>query len=109
MSPEEMRARHPLISNSPKYRQYLAEKAAREIVQRLLKALGVKGHPFADSERSRMMIDAEGKDHKRRATVGIARIIVAGRPTQNRKACLADSFATASPKTLTWRGLNHTG
>ena len=26
----------PLISNSPKYRQYLAAKAAREIVQRLL-------------------------------------------------------------------------
>ena len=27
MSPEEMRARHLLISNSPKYRRYLAEKA----------------------------------------------------------------------------------
>jgi len=41
MIPEEMRARHPLISNSPKYRQYLAEKAAREIVQRLLTPLAI--------------------------------------------------------------------
>ena len=41
MSPEEMRARHPLISNSPKYRQYLPEKAAREIVQRLLLPMAI--------------------------------------------------------------------
>lgn len=36
MTPEAMRALHPLISSSPKYRQYLAAKAAREIVQRML-------------------------------------------------------------------------
>lgn len=41
MSPEEMRARHPLISTAPKYRQYLAAKAAREIVQRLLLPMAI--------------------------------------------------------------------
>ena len=39
--PEEMRARHPLISTAPKYRQYLAAKAAREIVQRLLLPMAI--------------------------------------------------------------------
>ena len=41
MSPEEMRALHPLISTAPKYWQYLAAKAAREIVQRLLLPMAI--------------------------------------------------------------------
>ena len=36
MTPEQMRAAHPLISTSPNYRQYVAAKAARCIVQRIL-------------------------------------------------------------------------
>ena len=36
-----MRALHPLISTAPKYRKYLAEKAAREIVQRLLLPMAI--------------------------------------------------------------------
>lgn len=36
-----MRARHPLISTAPKYWQYLAAKAAREIVQRLLLPMAI--------------------------------------------------------------------
>lgn len=41
MIPEEMRALHPLISTAPKYWQYLAAKAAREIVQRLLLPMAI--------------------------------------------------------------------
>ena len=35
-TPEQMRASHPLISTSPNYRQYVAAKTARDIVQRIL-------------------------------------------------------------------------
>lgn len=41
MTPEQMRALHPLISTAPKYWQYLAAKAAREIVQRLLLPMAI--------------------------------------------------------------------
>ncbi len=36
MTPQEMRAAHPLISTSPNYHKYLAAKAARDIVQRII-------------------------------------------------------------------------
>lgn len=36
MTPEQMRAARPLISTSPNYPRYLAAKAARDIVQRIL-------------------------------------------------------------------------
>lgn len=35
MTPQEMRAAHPLISTSPNYVRYLAAKAIRELVQRI--------------------------------------------------------------------------
>lgn len=60
MSPEEMRARHPLISNSPKYRQYLAEKAAREIVQRVMAPLAIVSSAVAGyRDELNHMLDAE--------------------------------------------------
>jgi hypothetical protein len=36
MTPEQKRAACPLISTSPQYGRYLAAKAARDIVQRIL-------------------------------------------------------------------------
>jgi len=59
MSPEEMRARHPLISTAPKYRKYLAAKAAREIVQRLLLPMAIAS-AAVDGYRDELnhMIDA---------------------------------------------------
>lgn len=60
MSPEEMRARHPLISNSPKYRQYLAEKAAREIVQRVMAPLAIVSSAVAGyRDELNHMLDAD--------------------------------------------------
>ena len=60
MSPEEMRARHPLISNSPKYRQYLAEKAAREIVQRVMAPLAIVSSAVAGyRDELSHMLDAD--------------------------------------------------
>ena len=60
MSPEEMRARYPLISNSPKYRQYLAEKAAREIVQRVMAPLAIVSSAVAGyRDELSHMLDAE--------------------------------------------------
>ncbi len=41
MTPAEMRAAHPLISTSPQYKRYLAAKAAREIVERLLAPVAI--------------------------------------------------------------------
>lgn len=41
MTPEQMRAAHPLISTAPNYRKYLAAKAAREIVERLLAPVAI--------------------------------------------------------------------
>ncbi len=41
MSPEEMRAAHPLISTSPQYKRYLSAKAAREIVERLMTPVAI--------------------------------------------------------------------
>ena len=35
MTPQEMRAAHPLISTSQNYVRYLAAKALRELVQRI--------------------------------------------------------------------------
>ena len=60
MSPEEMRARRPLISNSPKYRQYLAEKAAREIVQRVMAPLAIVSSAVAGyRDELNHMLDAD--------------------------------------------------
>ena len=60
MSPEEMRARHPLISTAPKYRQYLAAKDAREIVQRLLLPMAiVSAAIFGYRDEMNHMLDAE--------------------------------------------------
>jgi len=60
MIPEEMRARHPLISNSPKYRQYLAEKAAREIVQRVMAPLAIVSSAVAGyRDELNHMLDAD--------------------------------------------------
>ena len=60
MIPEEMRALHPLISTAPKYRKYLAAKAAREIVQRLLLPMAIAS-AAVDGYRDELnhMIDAE--------------------------------------------------
>ena len=60
MIPEEMRALHPLISTAPKYRQYLAAKAAREIVQRLLLPMAIAS-AAVDGYRDELnhLIDAE--------------------------------------------------
>ncbi len=41
MTPAEMRAAHPLISTAPQYKRYLAAKAAREIVERLLAPVAI--------------------------------------------------------------------
>ena len=41
MTPEQMRTAHPLISTAPNYRKYLAAKAAREIVERLLAPVAI--------------------------------------------------------------------
>lgn len=55
-----MRARHPLISNSPKYRQYLAEKAAREIVQRVMAPLAIVSSAVAGyRDELNHMLDAD--------------------------------------------------
>ncbi len=60
MSPEEMRARHPLISTAPKYRQYLAAKDAREIVQRLLLPMAIVSAAIAGyRDELNHMLDAE--------------------------------------------------
>ena len=60
MSPEEMRARHPLISTAPKYRQYLAAKAAREIVQRLLLPMAIVSAAIAGyRDEMNHILDAE--------------------------------------------------
>jgi hypothetical protein len=36
MTPQEMRAAHPLISTSPNYHRWLAAKAVRESIQRMM-------------------------------------------------------------------------
>ena len=55
-----MRARHPLISNSPKYRQYLAEKAARELVQRVMAPLAIVSSAVAGyRDELNHMLDAD--------------------------------------------------
>lgn len=60
MSPEEMRARHPLISTAPKYRQYLAAKDACEIVQRLLLPMAIVSAAIAGyRDELNHMLDAE--------------------------------------------------
>lgn len=60
MSPEEMLARHPLISTAPKYRQYLAAKDAREIVQRLLLPMAIVSAAIAGyRDELNHMLDAE--------------------------------------------------
>lgn len=60
MIPEEMRALHPLISTAPKYRKYLAAKAAREIVQRLLLPMAIVSAAIAGyRDELNHMIDAE--------------------------------------------------
>jgi hypothetical protein len=48
LTPEQMRAAHPLISTSPNYQRYLVAKAAREIVQRILAPLNAAVHGYGD-------------------------------------------------------------
>ena len=60
MIPEEMRALHPLISTAPKYRQYLAAKDAREIVQRLLLPMAIVSAAIAGyRDEMNHILDAE--------------------------------------------------
>jgi hypothetical protein len=54
MTPQEMRAAHPLISTSPQYGRYLAAKTARDIVQRILSPMTAAVTGYRD-ELSRML------------------------------------------------------
>jgi hypothetical protein len=54
MTPEQKRAACPLISTSPQYGRYLAAKAARDIVQRILSPMTAAVTGYRD-ELSRML------------------------------------------------------
>lgn len=54
MTPQEMRAAHPLISTSPNYVRYLAAKAIRELVQRILSPMNEAVSGYRD-ELNRML------------------------------------------------------
>ena len=54
MTPQEMRAAHPLISTSPNYVRYLAAKAIRELVQRITAPASAAVTGYQD-ELSRML------------------------------------------------------
>ena len=60
MTPEQKRAACPLISTSPQYGRYLAAKAARDIVQRILSPLSICSAAVAGYRAElRQVLDAE--------------------------------------------------
>jgi hypothetical protein len=54
LTPEQMRAAHPLISTSPNYVRYLAAKAIRELVERITSPASAAVTGYQD-ELSRML------------------------------------------------------